>query len=144
MNNTALFFPQDLVTIRPEARGKLPAAAVYRVIDVPGGRRTSYLIEDVATAVRIKVPSAVYLEAHTGPAPAAAELLPPLTVGATVFAEAGHKIPAEPPYVVLGTKPNGDVKIVRLGGDGNRYWTAPRRCLREITPAEALAALAAL
>ncbi|MEK6443579.1 hypothetical protein [Pseudonocardia sp. T1-2H] len=144
MNDTAFFFPQDLVTIRPQFRGKLPATAVYRVIDVPGGRRTSYLIEDVASSGRVKVPGAAYLEAHSGPVPAAAELLPPLTLGATVFAEAGHKIPAEPPYVVLGTKPNGDVKIVRLGGDGNRFWTAPRRCLREVTPAEALAALAAL
>jgi hypothetical protein len=137
------YFPwQSLVTIRPEARGKLPADAVYRVADVPGGRRTKYLVEDVRTGARITA-AGLLLAAYDGPEIPEAAPLPLLHVGTAVRVEAGHKLDASKPHVVLGMKADGGVKLVVLGGDAGRYYPSiPRQWLTELTAAEVATMLA--
>jgi hypothetical protein len=127
------YFPLDsFVQIRPEYLGRnYPAGAIYQVVDVPGGRRTKYKVQNVKTGATVNGTPGVFI-AHTGPTPELPEPLPPLVLGALVEVEEGHEIPADCQYVVLGTKADGDVKIVRLGGDGNRYWTGSRRWLTEL------------
>jgi hypothetical protein len=120
-----VYFRHDQLVTTPTKPGR-----VYRVVDTPGGRRKTYLIEDVETGERLKGPGAA-LVAHEGEAPVQ-ELLPPLVVGAAVLVTGNAKIPADLPHVVLGSTGIGDVKVVRLGGDGNRYWTVPRRAVAEI------------
>ena len=136
--STEQFHPiGGLVTIDEAYRGKkLPAGAVYRVVDVPRGRRTTYLIENVENGGRIKALGHQLAE-YTGEAPAMPAPLPPLVVGAVVTVEPGGKIPAVSPMVVLSTNAVGDVSLVRLGGDDNRCWRGvSRRLLTEITLAE--------
>jgi hypothetical protein len=139
---TSVFFLDDLVTVHPAARGKLPADAVYRVVATPGGSRTKYLVENVADGSRISGHPGAFVR-HEGPAPEAAAPLAPLQVGAVVRAEAGHKLDPAALYVVLGTKADGGVKLVRLGGEGGRYWPSVRRRWLTEVDAAPLVAVAA-
>ena len=125
---------RQLVTIRPEYRDKLLGDGIYRVLDIPGGRRKTYKIEHVDSGDQVLVRSGRPFEAYDGPAPEVAPPLPKLVVGAVVTCEAGHRIPSDRRLSVLGRGADGAVKVALLGGDDDRYWSSvPRRWLTEVS-----------
>ncbi|GAB7048393.1 hypothetical protein [Catenuloplanes indicus] len=97
--------------------------------------------------VGLKVPPALLLPApdDTDTTAAAAEVVPlPLELGAVVTVASPTWRGGTDPHVVL--KDNGDtLRIVRLGGAGNRYWPKiPRAWLTEVNPDRVRASVAAI
>jgi len=125
MNATASLAVGDKVTIEP---GNYPASVsttqVFEITKVPRtAREFNYTAVPVGGGRGVRGPAYVFKPFDgTVPAPAALPYESPLDLGVVVRVKGVPKINPTDLYVVFGTARDLGNKLVKLGGDGNRYW----------------------
>ncbi|WP_033339576.1 hypothetical protein [Catenuloplanes japonicus] len=135
------FKPGDRVTCNPNYVDARYHGVVW-TIDRLGP--VNAFLNHPAGGVGLKIARTLLTPAQNGDTTTDVALLRPLDLGAVVTVTSPAWRGSPDPHVVL--KDNGDtVKLVQLGGNGNRYWPKiPRTWITEIDPAKARAAITAI
>jgi hypothetical protein len=131
------FQVDDMVTLNPDydTTGQYRETR-FQVTKLPVGvRGVNYQVKNLTTGKLMRGPEAAFLPLGTEPAAPVIEApLPSLVMGELVTVSgAGWKKSTTELYVVLGLRNDGKVKIVKLGGDANRYYPSmPRKALTQV------------
>jgi hypothetical protein len=138
MSNT--FHPGDRVTISPDAGfgPSVDLSAVYVIRTVPrGANGVNYTADPEQGGRGVRAPGYAFVAFDgTPPAKHAPIASVPSIEAGNIVTVKHPKIAAGQLYVVLGpARKAGGTKIVKLGGDGGRYWPSmPTRLLTVIDP----------
>jgi hypothetical protein len=142
MNSTGRTYNRnDLVTLDSLFQRPGDAGKVWKVTKAPTARnQVNYLIEPVNGGVGLRVkgymlqPATEAEQAAAKAIAAAVPLLEPLHAGQVVTVTGHSKVTPTDRYVVLGQKADDKVKLVKLGGEGGRYWPSIPRTLLTVVP----------
>lgn len=124
------FHVGDIVQSTPGTSSK-KYPGPYRVIEVPGGRRTKYLVECLKSGTKVSGHGYLF-DKYTGDMSKIAALTnaPKVPLMGTVVTVQGiPSISSKNRYVVLGKGTKGGAKLCRLGGDDRYYRDVPAKNL---------------